>query len=649
MLARTRRLSLGGVLLVAGALRLWRLEQNGFDNEYYAAAVKSMSGSWHNLLYASFDPAGFVSVDKPPVALWIQAASVRLLGFHWWSVVMPQVLEGLATVALVCHLVARRFGAAAGLLAGLFLAVTPISVATDRSGNTDSCLVLVLALAAWALLRAAETASRPLWLLSMALVGLGFNVKMLAAFVPLPTFALVYLLNAVLPWRRRCLDLILAGIVLAAVSLPWALAYDFTPVSRRPFAGSSRHNSMVELAVGHNAIDRFVRPARVGDARTVPPRTPADGATADPTARARTFVQTPTGALRLADGLLAAQVGWLFPLALVGVVAGSLGVSPRRPLHPAHLSLILWSGWALTYGVVYSAAGGIFHFYYLDTMAPPLAALAGIGARRSWALIAQGGWRTALLPVALLVTAVWQAYVQWAALDPTAPPPWAPLYVAPASAALLALALWLATRGRGLASRALRHLAAASTALAVLALLVLPLAWALSSVLVPGIAVLPSADLSRLGPAPATTARARVRTQDEMLTRQLAAFLVRNRQGERFLLATSSVRLAAPIIIETGEPVMARGGYHGLDPILTPEELARLVDTKQVRFAMLGDLSAPSRRLGGEAAGQPVADWVRAHGRTVDPALWRPESASRRLAARLAGLQLYDLRPDPGL
>ncbi|HXJ78445.1 MAG TPA: glycosyltransferase family 39 protein [Candidatus Methylomirabilis sp.] len=153
MLARTHRLSVGGALLVAGALRVFRLEQNGFDNEYYAAAVRSMSGSWRNFFYASFDPAGFVSVDKPPVALWIQVVSVKLLGFHWWSVVMPKVLEGLATVALIYRLVERRFGAAAGLLAGLFLAITPISVATDRSGNTDSCLVLVLALAATRWLR----------------------------------------------------------------------------------------------------------------------------------------------------------------------------------------------------------------------------------------------------------------------------------------------------------------------------------------------------------------------------------------------------------------------------------------------------------------------------------------------------------------
>jgi dolichyl-phosphate-mannose-protein mannosyltransferase len=126
--------------LVAAALRTWRLGQNGFDNEYYAAAVRSISGSWRNFLYNAFDPGGFVSVDKPPVALWIQVASVKVFGFHSWSVLLPQVLEGLASVALVYHLVARRFGAAAGLFAGLFMAVTPVSVAVDRSGNTDRCL-----------------------------------------------------------------------------------------------------------------------------------------------------------------------------------------------------------------------------------------------------------------------------------------------------------------------------------------------------------------------------------------------------------------------------------------------------------------------------------------------------------------------------
>jgi len=212
-------LGLFAVLVAAAALRLWRLDQNGFGNEYYTAGVRSMSLSWHNFFYNSFDPAGFISVDKPPLALWIQVASVKLFGFHALSVLVPQALEGVAAVVLLYHLVGRISGAAAGLLAALFLALTPVSVAIDRSRNTDSCLVLVLLLAAWALTLAAERGSPGLLALAMALVGLGFNVKMLAAFVVLPTFALVYFVGAPVEWRRRVVHLAVAGVVLTVVSL----------------------------------------------------------------------------------------------------------------------------------------------------------------------------------------------------------------------------------------------------------------------------------------------------------------------------------------------------------------------------------------------------------------------------------------------
>src|SRR6202022_4245768 len=162
------------VQALAAALRLWRLDQNGFDNEYYAAGVRSMMAGWHPFFYNAFDPAGFVSIDKPPLALWIQVASVKVFGFHPLAVLLPQVVEGVAAVAVLSYLVRRHWGAGVGLLAGLVLAVTPIAVAVDRSGNTDTGLVLVLLLAAWALLRAAEGGRRAALLLAMALIGVGF-------------------------------------------------------------------------------------------------------------------------------------------------------------------------------------------------------------------------------------------------------------------------------------------------------------------------------------------------------------------------------------------------------------------------------------------------------------------------------------------
>ncbi len=596
------------MLALAAGLRLWRLEQNGFDNEYYAAAVRSMMAGWHTFFYNSFDPAGFVSVDKPPLALWIQVASVKVFGFRPLAVLLPQVIEGVAAVAVLSHLVRRHAGVAAGLLAGLFLALTPIAVAVDRSGNTDTGLVLVVLLASWALLLAAERGRRGFLLLAMALIGLGFNVKMLAAFVVLPTFAVVYWLGAAVPWRRRLVDLALGGLVLAAVSLPWMIAYDLTPAARRPFVGSSPQNSMIDLAVGHNGVGRFVRlwpagrtaradeTAARGRAGVAPAAGPAEG-------YARLFVRAPVGPLRLGDGRLAAQAEWLLPLALVGAV-GLCRWRPRPPLAPPELGLVLWIGWALTYAVVYSAAGGIFHFYYLSTLGPPLAALAAAG-----------------------VMDLWQRYREGRP-----------------SAVALAGALLVLRRGErpgvGMPERI-------AVSIGLGALLVMPAAWALSSVLVRGVAVIPSADIARLrSPSPTPTLRARVRLGEVADRRQLIAFLQANRHGERFLLATPSAQLASPLIVATGLPVMAMGGFHGLDPILTPERLAALVAEGQVRFVMLGDLSIASRLMGAESAGRPLADWIRANGAPVDPALW---SESPGAPGRVWRRELFDLKPGTGL
>ena len=202
-----------------------------------------MLASWGNFFFGSFDPAGIVTVDKPPVAIWIQAASAKLFGFNGISVLAPQALMGVASVILTYYLVRRVFGAGAGLLAGLALAITPISVAVDRDNLPDSALVLVLLLATWALSRAAETGQLKWLLTAMALVGLGFNVKMLAAFVVLPTFYLAYFLAAPGSRWTRIGNLACATVVLVATSLSWATIVELTPTDKRPYIGGSKNNS----------------------------------------------------------------------------------------------------------------------------------------------------------------------------------------------------------------------------------------------------------------------------------------------------------------------------------------------------------------------------------------------------------------------
>jgi 4-amino-4-deoxy-L-arabinose transferase-like glycosyltransferase len=641
---------LAGVMALGLGLRLWRLDQNGFGTEYYSAGVRSMMGSWHNFLFNSFDPAGFVSLDKPPIALWVQVASAKLFGFGGLSVLLPQVLEGLAAIALVHHLVARRFGAGAGLLAALFLALTPISVVIDRSSNTDSCLVLVLLLAAWALGGAAERGSMALLLLSMALVGIGFNVKMLAAFVVLPVFALVYFAGAPLGWRRRLVHLIAGGLVAAVVSLAWVMFYDLTPPERRPFAGSSRSNSMMELAVGHNGMERFVR-RRGPFARRPPAAAGQPGAPATAWGgRLRQFDNVPVGPLRLADRHLAGQVTWLLPLALAGLAA--FGRRPRGwrwPLDPAQQSIVLWAGWALTYAAVYSYAGGIFHAYYLVTLAPPLAALAGVGVivLRSW--YQRGGRLALLLPAALLLTTGWQLFIWYGDLARVTEPRrdwrvW--LCVAMLAGALGASGGLLAALGRRLGPLPSR--ATAMLGLGLAAFLATPLAWGLGAALARGNVMLPSAALPGAPTANDSPGQIAWRGGAGIARdARLLDFLRANHGGERYLLATLNARLAAPVIVETGEPVMAIGGFTGADPILTPERFAALAASGEVRFVLLGGDFA--RRGTGEPPQRPVADWIKSNGTLVDPARWRSMPARPAGTGRNVNPELHDLRPAAAL
>src|SRR5262249_18543465 len=253
---------------------LWNLRQNGWCTTYYSAAVRSGMESWHNFFFIAADPGGFVSVDKPPVALWVQILSAKVFGFSPLSILVPQAIMGILSVLILWHLVRRPFGPLAAFLAALALAVTPISIASERTNNTDPCLAFVLLLAGWALLRAAEKGSLWLLLLSMFLVGVGFNTKMLAAFVVLPTFYLVYLLGAPVSWRSRLGDLAIATFVVFGVSLSWSVIYDLTPEDDRPYADSTQNNSMLTLVVQHNGVERFVGRGR-GRPGQAPNRPPA--------------------------------------------------------------------------------------------------------------------------------------------------------------------------------------------------------------------------------------------------------------------------------------------------------------------------------------------------------------------------------------
>ncbi|HUA72233.1 MAG TPA: glycosyltransferase family 39 protein, partial [Solirubrobacteraceae bacterium] len=226
------------LLALTAVLNLWDLSINGWANTYYSAAIKSMSTSWHDFLFASLDKTGLMTVDKPPLAFWVQALSVRVFGFHPLSILVPEALMGVAAVALVYDMTRRMFGRVAGSVAGLTFALTPITVAIARHNNPDELLILCCVAALWCALRALET-GRTKWLvLSGVCVGLGFETKMLVALFVVPGIALAWMwMRWGSTWSERFKSfrqLLAGGVAMIVVGGAWPLLVTLTPAADRP-------------------------------------------------------------------------------------------------------------------------------------------------------------------------------------------------------------------------------------------------------------------------------------------------------------------------------------------------------------------------------------------------------------------------------
>jgi 4-amino-4-deoxy-L-arabinose transferase-like glycosyltransferase len=371
--AATRRRALpfpelGALLLLAGVLNLWALDRNGWANQYYSAAVRSMSTSWHNFLYDSFDPSGLMTVDKPPLALWVQALSARVFGFHSWSILLPQALMGVATVALVYDLTRRLWGRAAGFVAGLVLALTPITVAISRHNNPDALLALCCVGALWCLVRALQD-GRTRWIvLAGVCVGLGFETKMGAALLVAPAIVAAWLWIAPLGRLAALRQLLAGGVAMVIVGGAWPLLMMLTPASSRPWISGTSDNSILSLILNYNGLGRLDGQAG-GPGGNMGGGGPGGGTT----------FGGAIGPLRLLNEGMGGQAGWLLGFALVAIAALALATRLRRA--DARTGWLVAAGGAfLTIAVAFSFAQGIFHPYYVAQLAPFTAMLVGAGS-----------------------------------------------------------------------------------------------------------------------------------------------------------------------------------------------------------------------------------------------------------------------------
>ena len=375
-------------------LYLIGLGRSGWANAFYSAAVQAGASSWKALFFGSSDAASFITVDKPPLSLWVMAISARLFGVNSWSILVPQALMGVAAVGVLYATVRRWASPAAGLLAGAALALTPVATLMFRFNNPDALLVLLLTLAAYATVRALEHGSARWLALTGVLIGCGFMTKMLQAFLVVPVFALVYLIAAPTPLRRRLWHLLVAGAALVVSSGWWVAVVELWPKSSRPYIGGSQTNSVLELIFGYNGLGRLTG-NETGS--VVPGGTGQAGAWGA------------TGIWRMFNASWGGQIAWLLPAAIV-FGAALLWMTRRAPrTDRTRAATLLWGGTLLVTLVVFSLGKGIIHEYYAVALAPPIGALVGMGAAALWKA---RQWLAARLTLAAVVlgTSVW-AYV----------------------------------------------------------------------------------------------------------------------------------------------------------------------------------------------------------------------------------------------
>ncbi|MCX5362399.1 glycosyltransferase family 39 protein [Streptomyces sp. NBC_00124] len=389
---RWARPAFWGLLLVTAALYFYNLSSSGYANSFYSAAVQAGSQSWKAFFFGSLDAGNAITVDKPPASLWPMALSVRVFGLSSFAILMPEVLMGIGTVAVVYASVRRRFSPAAGLIAGAVMALTPVAALMFRFNNPDAMLALLMAVACYFVVRALED-GRTKWLLWAGVaIGFAFLAKTLQAFLILPPLAIVYAVCAPVSLKKRFGQLAAATAALIVSGGWWVAIVELWPASSRPYIGGSQNNSFLELTFGYNGLGRL--------------NGEETGSVGGGGGNTGTGQWGETGWDRMFNSEIGGQISWLLPAALILLVAGLVATRKLKRTSVTRGSFLVWGGSLLITMVVFSYMAGIFHQYYTVALAPYMAAVIGMGSTLLWER-RKDIWASLTLATAVVASAAW--------------------------------------------------------------------------------------------------------------------------------------------------------------------------------------------------------------------------------------------------
>jgi 4-amino-4-deoxy-L-arabinose transferase-like glycosyltransferase len=578
------------VMAVALFFNVWGLTKTGYGNTYYAAAVRSMTESWHNFFFVAFDPGGFISVDKPPVFLWVDALFVRAFGYSSLTLLLPSAIAGTVAVGLLWLVARRYFGVLAATIAAMVLAVTPIAVAVNRLNLPEPFYILALIGAAACILRSLDSKRWLAWTISAGiLVGVAFNTKMLAAWIPGPALALAIVVGVEGTWRtswRHYLPRLLAfGAVTLIASAAWMLAGDQWPSSDRACVGGSDNHTVEDLIVGYNGLNRVEGGSNgpSGGGRPVnntpqfaPPNRLPNGAN-QPRPAQNFGIQGPGGIIagspdlfRMFDSANGGQIAWFLPFALIRGVVSLWRWRDNRVLRAA---IVLFLGWTVLFGGVFSYTQGIYHSYYTSALAPGIAALVGISVlalsdllKRHWAwLIVIAAMALTTLSVQMTLSGRFENFYNSLRPYTTA--------IVIAGLAASAIIVWQK-----------RLPTAAGLSIVVAGLLLLPAAWSSYETAHASL----NTTLPQAGPRQGVAGRSFGSNAFDSGVSQLAKWLEAHRDTDtRWDLVVTSAQSASTLIAEYNVSVLPIGGFSGSDPTLTAEDFGALIAKGEVRYVLM--------------------------------------------------------------
>ncbi len=621
------------ILLMIGTFFLFflGLTRNGYANSYYAAAVQAGTKSWKALFFGSFDQASFITVDKPPFALWVMGLSCRLFGFSGFSMLLPNALAGVGSVFILTRIVRRRFGASSALIAGIVFALTPVAALMFRFNNPDAILTLLLLLSAYTFVRSMET-GKISWLIWTGLfIGTAFLTKMLQAFIVVPLYGIIYLCCAKPRFLKRLWQLVVAGAGLAVASLWWPAIVWLTPASSRPYIGGSTNNSIWDLVLGYNGLGRLT------------------GNGAGMAGGGGMGFGGASGIFRMFNSEFGANISWQIPLALIILGAG-LWYTRKRPRSDlTRVHYLLWGGWLVLHVIVFSYMQGVIHPYYTVVIAPAIAALIGMG----WPLLLKLAQRKStrfVVPFCLVLSGGWA----WVLLGRNAGwLPWLRWGILAVSVAASAAVLYQQSTNKK------RFARSAVTAAALACVLAGPFAFSLATAGSVESGSTPSAGPSGSGNVMANRANAgsaiggnppamigAIQGVDGgsagntppadnatgaggqvtgpacagMADEALIAYLVDHQDSATWIVAVVSANSAASIQLARGEPVMAMGGFTGNDATPTLEEFIRYIQDGELKYVLLNSDGAGAGMGGGNNMNpiSSILSWVQEHGTKVD-------------------------------